>query len=182
MRESYGIRIDCDPVARIWGGVGDLMIPADIVEDEPALYLGGGQLVNVPDFQALINGTAERLSITVSGVTPETVALAREEAASVKGARVHLVRFGFDDAWQLTEVEYENVFRADSLTTASQPSDTGRSRSITLSIGTEDTNRSHAPIAFWTAADQRRRSPTDLFFDHIAGITSGTSRRFGPSD
>lgn len=182
MRESYGIRIDCDPPARVWGGVGDLVIPADIVEVAPALYLGAGELLSAPDFQQLINGTAERLNITVSGVNAESQRLALEEAASVKGARVHLVRFDFDDDWQLVGVEYEAVFRADSVTTDNTASQDGRTRTITLSIGTDNTDRSKAPYAFWTDADQRRRSPTDRFFDHIAGITRGTSRRFGPND
>ncbi|WEK42990.1 MAG: hypothetical protein P0Y64_16855 [Candidatus Sphingomonas colombiensis] len=182
MRESYGLRIECAPVARVWSGVGDLVIPADIVEASPALYLGGGELLSAPDFQQLINGTAERLNITVSGVTAESQRLALEDAPTVKGARVHLVRFDFDDDWQLVGVEYEAVFRADTITTSNDQSADGRTRTITLSIGTENTDRSRAPCAFWTDADQRRRSPTDRFFDHVAGITSGTSRRFGPND
>lgn len=182
MKESIGIRIACDPPARVWSGVGDLLVPADIVETVPAIYMGGGELVNAPDFQQAINGVAERLTLTVSGVSAESVRLALEDAPSVKGAKVHIVRFGFDGAWQLNEVEYESVFRADSLTTASQQQGDGRTRSITLSIGSENTDRSRAPVAFWTDSDQRRRSPTDRFFDHIAGINSGTSRRFGPSD
>ena len=182
MRESFGIRIACDPVARIWSGVGDLTVPADIVEAAPALYLGGGELLSAPDFEALVNGTAQRLDLTVSGVAPAALALAVEEAASVKGAKVHFVRFAFDGAWQLDAVEYESVFRADALTTANKQSGDGRTRSITLSLGSEDTDRNRAPVAFWTDADQRRRSPTDRFFDHVAGITTGTSRRFGPTD
>ena len=181
MRESYGIRIDCDPPARVWNGVGNLHIPADIVEAEPATYLGGGELLSAPDFQQLVNGTADRLSITVSGVSAESQRLALEDAESVKGAKVHLVRFDFDDEWQLVNVEYECVLRADSVTTSSDQTEDGRTRTITLSIGTADTDRSRAPIAFWTGADQRRRSPTDRFFDHIAGISRGTSRRFGPN-
>jgi hypothetical protein len=180
VRESFGIRIDCDPPVRVWNGVGDLPVPADIVETSPAIYLGAGELINAPDFQDLINGVAERLSIQVSGVAAATLALAREEAPSVKGARVHFVLFEFDDDWQLTQVFYESVYRADSITTEDKASDNGRTRTITLSIGSNDTDRSRAPIAFWTDADQRRRSQTDAFFDHIAGISQGTSRRFGP--
>jgi hypothetical protein len=63
----------------------------------------------------------------------------------------------------------------------SQASGKGRTRTVSLSVGTDETGRSRAPIALFTDADQRRRSPTDAFFDHVAGITAGTSRRFGPS-
>lgn len=180
MNESYGIRIAADPVARLWSGVGDLIVPADIVEDAPARYIGGGAIINAPDFQQLINGTAERLEIRVSGVDAETVALARTEGPSVIGAKVHLVRFDFDDDWQLVDVEYEAVFRADKLTVSSTSEEGGRTRTITLSVGTENTNRSRAPIAFFTQQDQARRSPGDLIFDHVSGIALGKSRRFGP--
>jgi hypothetical protein len=178
MRQSILFRIATDPVTRVWSGVNSILIPADIVEPSPALYLGGGSLVNIPELDQVINGTAARLDITVSGVSAATLALAIEEAATVKGAKVHIGNVYFDDDWQIDDVEWIAVLRADTLTTARQ----GTTRSITLSIGTDFTDRSRAPVSFWTDADQRRRSPTDRFFDHIAGISAGTSRRFGPSD
>lgn len=180
MRRSILFRVATDPPARVWSGVAPIEIPADIVESAPAIYLGGGALVNVPDFDQLINGTADRLQVTVSGVSAATLALAISDAQEVKGAAVHVGYVYLDDLWQITGVEWLGVFRADGLTTSNQTNDKGRTRSISLSIGTTDTDRSRAPIAFWTDADQRRRSPTDRFFDHIAGITAGTSRRFGP--
>lgn len=181
MRESFLLRIGSDPPARVWSGVGDLEIPADAVESSPATYSGAGEMLNAPDFQQLINGVAERLDFTVSGVTQETVKLAIEEAASVKGARIHLGTCRFDDDWQLIEVEWETVLRADKITISGQAQDGGRTRTIGLSAGTDDTDRSRSPNAFWTDADQKRRSPTDLFFSHVAGISGGTSRRFGPT-
>lgn len=183
-RESYLVRIDSDDPARLWGGVGDLAIPADAVETvNGAIYHGGGSLISIPDFQQLINGTAERLDLGVSGVAQETIALALEEAASVKGALVHFGRATFDDSWQLQSVVWIGLFRADKIVTARTSADDGSpTRSISLSIGTEDTGRSNSPISLFTAADQAKRSPSDTFFDHVAGITAGTSRRFGLKD
>lgn len=178
MRASAILRIDCDPPARIGSFVNPRIVPADIVESEPALYLGGGALVSLPDLEQVINGTAARIDITVSGVEVETLRLAREDAPSVKGARVHVGQVWFDDYWQIIDVEWLAVLRCDTLTTARQ----NNTRSITLSIGTTDTDRARAPVSFWTDADQRRLSPTDRFFDHVAGINSGTSRRFGTHD
>jgi hypothetical protein len=128
MRESYLIRIASDPVARVWSGVGDLVIPADAVESAPALYLGGGELVNLPDFQQLINGLAERIEFTVSGVSAETLRLALEDAPSTKGAKVHIGRAEFEDDWQLVAVEWETVFRADKLSISSTDHQGSRSR------------------------------------------------------
>jgi hypothetical protein len=182
MRESILIRIDCDDPVRLWSGIGDLPVDADDVEPEDAVYLGGPDLISAPDFQQLINGTADRLEFTLSGVTSEIIALAIEEAESVKGATMHVGTVRFDDHWQQTgPITWEAEFRCDTLNVGSAPSDNGRTRTITLSVGSEETGRSRAPITLFTDADQRRVSPTDAFFDHVAGITAGTSRRFGPS-
>lgn len=178
MKKSILFRIACDPIARVWSGVNSVIIPADIVEAEPALYQGAGNLVNIPDLEQVLNGTAARIDITVSGVSAESLRLARDDAATVKGAQCHVGNAYFDDDWQLVEVEWLGVLRADFLTTAHQ----NTTRSITLSLGTDDTDRSHAPLAFWTDRDQRARSPTDAFFDHVAGINQGASRRFGTHD
>lgn len=180
VRESVLLRIASDPVARLWSGHGDLVIPADAVEDEQATYLGAGDLLNGPDFQHLINGIAERIEFQLSGVSSRMLALALEDAPSVKGAAVHLGRADFDENWQLIGVEWEAVFRADSLSVSSAADNEGRTRTITLSVGTEDTGRSRAPNAFFTDSDQRRRSADDAIFDHVGGINIGTSRRFGP--
>jgi hypothetical protein len=180
VRESYLLRIASDPPARVWSGFGNLEIPADIVEPEPATYLGFGQMLSAVDFQYLINGVAERLEFSVSGVDTEMVRLAQEDAYSTKNAAVHLGRIDFDENWQqVGDVEWEAVFRADSITVESQGDGGKRVRIIKLSVGTDDTGRSYAPMAFFTDADQRRRSPTDLAFVHVAGINGGTTRRFG---
>lgn len=183
MNVSILFRLASDPVARLWGGVGDLIIPADIVESADAIYLGGGELCDVPDLDALINGSATRISITVSGVTAATLALALEDAPSVRNADVHIGLVYLDADWQLIEVEWLALLRSDTLTIAiTTDPNGGRVRSITLSIGTDFTDRSTAPIAFFTQADQHRRSADDDIFDHVSGITEGTSRVFAPTD
>lgn len=180
VRESYLMKIDTPDPARIWSGVGDLVIPADTVEAAPATYLGAGQLLSVPDFQQLINGVAERLEFTVSGVDEETVRLALEDAPTVKNSAIYIGRIDFDENWQqLGPVEWEVTYRADCLTVESQADNGMRIRTLKLSAGSADTGRSFAPAAFFTDADQRLRSPTDSIFDHVGGINQGTSRVFG---
>lgn len=181
VRESYLVKIDTPEPARIWSGVGDLEIPADNVEDAPAIYLGAGELLSVPDFQQLINGVAERLEFTVSGISDETVRYAREDAPTVRNAAMYVGRVDFDENWQqLGPVEWEATFRCDSLVIESESSGGRRVRTIKLSVGSDDTGRSYAPLAFFTDADQRKRSPTDRAFEHVALINNGTSRVFGP--
>ncbi|MEH3121164.1 MAG: hypothetical protein PGN16_04155 [Sphingomonas phyllosphaerae] len=176
MRRSFCIRIDCDPPARFWSGVGDLLVPADMIEAAPAVYLGGGELLDgFTDVQQFINGTAGRTEISVSGVAAATQKLAIEEADDVKGASVDVGVIVFDDEWQVQSVTWAARYRADKLSVTRQDT----SRTITLSMGSDDTGRSSAPQAYWTHADQQRRSPGDMIFDHVSGINSGTSRPFG---
>jgi len=181
LRESTVIYIACEPPALIWSGLGALPIPPDLVIPEPMIALGSGELVSVPDFQQLIGGTAERLDFTVSGVSQETVRLAMDDAPSVRGAAVHVGTIAFDDAWQLLGIEWEQIFEARSLTVSRPQEQDGKvTRSITLTIVQGETTRSRAKVAFFTDADQRRRSADDLIFSLVAGINGGTTRRFGP--
>lgn len=178
MKRIILLRIGTDPVARVCSGVAPMIVPGDPVDGQAYKYLGGGALVEIPELEQVINGTAQRISITVSGVTPQTVKLFTEEAESLKGAPVHIGTAYQDDDWQITEVEWRDELRCDFPTASGSRT----SRSISISIGSSDTDRSKAPVAYWTAAGQRRKSPTDRIFDHVAGVTSGVSRRFGPSD
>jgi len=181
-RESIIVHIACDPPALMWSGLGPLPVPSDAVIPSPTIALGGGELVQVPDFQQLIGGTAERLDFTVSGVSQETVRLALDDAPSVRGAAVNVGTVHFDANWQLTSIEWEQVFEARSLTVSRpQADDAGNvTQSITLTIVQGETTRSRAKVAFFTDADQRRRSADDSVFSNVASINAGTSRRFGP--
>jgi hypothetical protein len=181
VKASLLFRIASDPIGRVWSGLGDIIIPSDIVEAEPALYLGGGELVNLPDIDQVINGVAARVDVTVSGVSAATLALALEDAPSVRGADVHVGIVYFDSNWQTDEVEWVAKLGAGPLTVASQTGNDGsRTRSITLTIGSDFLDRCKAPVAFFTDSDQRRRSPTDSIFDHVAGLNAGTARSYGP--
>lgn len=182
MRESWLIRIDCDPPVRMVATVNNRIIPADAIESEAnALYLAGANLVQVPDLAAMLNDVADRIEIGISGVSVEAMALAREEADSVKGSAFNIGRIEFDDAWQLTKVVWLRQYRVDKINVGHQKTQVGQapSRSITLSLGTGNTGRSSAPNAFFTAADQARRSTDDTILDGVATMTVQASRRFG---
>lgn len=181
-RRSILFRLGSDPAAYLWSGVGDLELPANAIDGAVTIYRGAGKLLDVPELEQLINGTADRLDVSISGVSVEATRLALEDAPSVKGASVHIGAAYFDKHWQLIEVEWLALLRADTLLVAGQQADRGRSRTLTLSIATDFTDRSRAPVAFFTDPDQRRRSADDRIFDHVSGITQGTSRSFGPTD
>jgi hypothetical protein len=180
-RESFIVYIACDPAALFWTGVGLLPLIADAVLPEPMTALGAGTLVNIPDFQQLMDGTAERLQFIVSGVNDETLRLAFDDAPSVRNALAWLGRITFDKDWQQTgPIEWEAMFQARELTISRTSDGNATSQAISLTVVGGDSARSRSINSYFTDADQRRRSPTDAIFSHVAGITAGTSRRWGP--
>lgn len=182
-RESFIFRIATSPVAMFWTGPGNLLVPADtVIGVNDAIALGGRDLIDVPDLDGLINGTAERVEFTLSGVSDETIRFAQEEAADVEGARVDIGRMDFGPDWQqIGPIEWEWNGHAVSLGVGSQDTDQGRSRAITLTVAAGDVLRSRSPMNFFTDSDQRRRSADDAIFSNVAAINAGTSRRWGPA-
>jgi hypothetical protein len=180
-RRSWLLRIDSDPVCYLWSGFGPLETPADHVDPEGARWLGAGHLVNIPTLKALINGVAERATFILSGASSETLRLAIEDKNTVNGAQVRLGHVLFDEAWQLIDgARYEWLGIADALRVESRYGDEKRVRSIILMVGSADTTRSNPRFTYWTDASQRTRSPDDAFCDHVAMISQGVTRRFGP--
>lgn len=180
-RRSYMFRLGSDPVARLWTGWGDLATPADAVDPAGARWLGAAGLLSLPALKVLINGTAERVRFSLSGVNAETVRLANEDKATVRGAELRLGYVDFDDRWQLLgPIRWEWLGIADVVAIESAPTDRGRTRTISLSVASADTLRSNPNLAFYTDADQRKRSPDDAFCDQVASLTQGATRRFGP--
>jgi hypothetical protein len=180
-RESFVFYIATAEPAVFWSGHGPLLLPADDVVPDPVVIMGAGELVDIPALEQLINGKAQRLEVTMSGVSEETVAIAAEEALSIAGSAVSIGRIEFDEVWQIVDVEWEWFGEARGLSVSSQQSDQGRNRSITLSVVAGDPSRRRPALAFFTDADQRYDFPDDAVFSNVAGISQGTTRRWGPS-
>lgn len=180
-RESFVFFIDTPDPALFWSGHGPLLLPADDVLPSPTLVGGAGELVDIPALEQLINGKAQRLDITLSGVNEATVALAAEEAGTVPGCAVNIGRIEFDEVWQVAAVEWEWTGEARGLSIASQSGGGNRQRSLNLSVVAGDPSRRRPALAFFTDADQRYDFADDEAFSNVAGITAGTTRRWGPS-
>lgn len=180
-RRSWLLRIDSDPACYLWTGFAPLETPGDAVDPSGATWLGAGHIIGIPSLQALINGVAQRVNFTLSGVSTETLRLATEDKNSVKGAEVRVGHVEFDADWQIVGgIVWEWLGIADALRIESRYGGDGRVRSIILMVGGADTTRSNPRFTYWTDASQRLRSPTDAFCDHVAMISAGVTRRFGP--
>lgn len=180
-RRAIVWRLASDPIARLWSGFGDLDVPPDDADPNGARYKGAGALLQVPELKQMMNGLADRVDFSISGVNAQTLRLALEDRDTVAGALLTVGHVTFDRAWQIEDSPvwtWRGV--ADVLSIDSQSTDAGRERTITLSVASADTARSNPSLTWFTDADQRRRSPDDTIFDRVAGITAGSTRRFGP--
>lgn len=181
-RHSYVFRLAVSPVLYVWTGHGQLVTPADSIDAAGATWEGGGHLLDIPSLKVLLNGAADRVDIEVNGVDAETLRLAQEDRAEVRNASAMIGRVEFDSDWQLSGgIAWEWRGYADVMRVASRNAEQGRQRSIVLSLRSGDTRRSEPQPAFFTDADQKLRSADDDIFSHVAGITAGVTRRFGPS-
>lgn len=180
-RESVIFHVAGDDPATIWSGHGDLLLPADTVFDAPTLAIGGPELLDVPDIEMVLNGSAQRFDVSLSGISDTSMRLAIEQTLSLSGTPAFIGRVVFDAAWQLSAVVWEWEGEVRKLAVRSSPDDEGRARTLSITLAHGDTTRSRAPLAFFTDAEQRRDYPTDAAFSNVAGINAGTSRRWGPS-
>jgi hypothetical protein len=180
LRPGFLLRVASTPVIRLWAGVGDLAIDSDAVETQDgAIYAGSGALVGVPAISALVNGVAERADFTLSGtaITGPLASLAGSEAELVRGAAVNLGFLVFDDNGQkLSPVAWLWDGEADVLRVARSGQDGQAVRSLTLSVGSIMTGRRRPGLAYFTDADQRRRSADDAFFDRVKIYSRGSTR------
>jgi hypothetical protein len=180
-RRSVVFRLGTPEPVRLWSGPGNLATPADFLDPGGAIYRGGYDLISIPALKQLMNGVGDRIEIALSGVSARLLPLLQEERADVRNAPVHIGYVLFDRHWQITgPPSWDWVGVADMPSVASQDTDRGRERTITLSVRSADTMRANPPLAYYTPQDQRRRSSTDAMFDYVPQINSGVSRRFGP--
>jgi len=181
-RISVLFRLACDPPVYLWSGHGDLDTWADTLDPSGARWRGAAELVSVPSLKQLINGEADRIEVKFSGVTPAMVRMAHEERESVKGASAKIGLIEFDQDWQQAgPIKWQWSGIGGVIVTESSESDGKRQWTVSLSMASGDTLLANPKIAYFTAADQAKVSSTDRFCDFVAGISLGTTRRFGPT-
>lgn len=179
-RRSYVFRLASDPVCYLWTGIGNLDTPGDDIDVAGARWTGASDLLSLPALKALINGAADRVRFSLSGVSPESVRLALEDRDTIAGAALRLGYVEFDADWQLVgSIHWEWLGIADVIVIGRSSDGNQASRTISLSVASADTLRSNSSLAFFTDADQRKRSADDAFCNQVAGITYGRTRRFG---
>jgi hypothetical protein len=182
-RLAVFFRLDTTPAVRLWLGFGNIEPGINVYDPSGAVYQGFGELSNIPAFNQLLNGTAARVSFTLSGVSGEVLAIASGgDADQVKSKRA-AVGFGLmDKSWVLLgEVHWCVSYTADYLSISQQPTGdatTPTVRTIALSCGTRFTGRRRPSFSYFSDTDQQGRFPGDVFCSQVGNYANGFNKNW----
>lgn len=180
VRPVFFLRLDSDPVARAFSGVGRRYLPADAVEDQNnAAYLGAGFLRNIPEMEALFMGESTTLTFNLSGVDARAVALVDEAAGDIEGVGAHF-GYAFQDARGgalATEVYWDFDGEVDTVEWSDEPGgdDPVRTRGVTLNLVGGWSDRRFRLLQMWTPTDQKLRDAADTAFAQIPNLEAGAT-------
>lgn len=170
---------DFDPPLRLWLGVNDVPIGMESVDpDTGQVYKGGGQLQGVPELEVLINGIADRVEFSVSGVDPDYLAQRDPDEFDVRGAAIHVGITALDEYYQpVSQIIPLWDGRASYVRQIMPPVTGTQNPSVTvmLSVGGGVTTRARNAQVLWSAAHQRALYPTDAFCDGTARLARGVA-------
>ncbi len=164
---------------RIWTGVGDLPIRSSAFDEDGAIYLGGGRLLEMPAFSQLVNAIAEQSGIAVTGLTAQMRRLVSEEAHLVIGAEIRagLVYLGAE--WQqIGAVHWLKRGKISDVDARNEAGGGKRMRTAVVSFGTHAVGRRVPGYGTWTSQDQRSRpgSEDDRACEGVARLVGGVQK------
>lgn len=180
VRAAIFLRVDVQPTPlRMWAGIGDFAVAADLVETEDgAIYSGMGELMSLPQVSQLINGLAERVEFKVAGtfIDARIAQMASEEAGLILRAETNLGFLVLDkDQQVMSPMAWLWSGEADSLMIDRDDGAKGQViRTLTLSVGSVMTGRRRPTPEYWTDPAQKLRSADDRFCENVAGYNIGT--------
>lgn len=168
------------PVIRCWAGFGDCEGGITAYDPGGGIYSGMGELKQIPDLEAVINGKASRVVFTLDGLVPQALQMADDDDDTFMRKLISIGLASFDEKWQMNS----NVFWlwwgfGDTVlinTAAGQEDDGTITGSVGLSVGSIFTSRRRPSYSHLTDQDQQARSPGDRFCERTGLYSQGTTK------
>lgn len=171
------IRVGLASPLRLAFGVNDVAITVPVVDPGGTVYLGAGIFLDIPQLEILLNGLADKVSFSLSGISPEVANELLDSTTEVLGAPVMVGLAPLDAQWQpLSQIVPMWTGTADYMSCQMQAErDPGKSRvySVTLMTVAGDTSRSSADLTTYSDQTQKRLYPTDRFFERVKNYFLG---------
>lgn len=154
---SGAVEILCDPPVRVWGGYHPITLAGrtfDPIGDRSLVQITGGAL----------GDAAQNITLTLSGIDPETLALL--DAAEVSGAGAVLWRLIFSsDTNTLLDA---SIWKRGRLDLIEREEEIGGTASITALLETAARGLGRRGARMRSDADQRLIDPADGFFKNVS--------------
>ncbi len=170
------LRVDTDPALHLWFGVNDIPAGFDSIDPDGTVYLGGGRLIGVPTLEVLVNGTADSVDFTVSGIDPSTGAKMLDSIPAVRGAALQMGLTTLDDYFQpmsaVLPIWTGTASHVGESSDAAQ-GENSPTLTISLSVVTGEATRSRPSRALWSDAMQKALSATDDFCKQVQRLARG---------
>lgn len=169
------VHIATDPALHIWFGVHDIPASIDAVDPDGTVYLGGGRLIGIPSLEVLVNGTADSVEFTLSGIDPETGGRLYQSIPPVRGCDLYVGITTLDQYYQ----PMSNIIpiwkgTASHTTRASESDGTSkRTMTLALTVSSGEPGRSRPSRAVWSHAQHTARYPGDNFCKNTARMARG---------
>lgn len=170
------LHVATDPPLHIWFGVEDVLAGIESIDDVGTTYMGGGELIGVPTLEVLVNGAADRVEFTLSGVDPKTGARMIDSLPPVRGADVYMGLTTLDHVYQPMSAiipVWSGVASHTGESSPPIPSDESPTLTLSLAVVTGETARSRPSRSIWSPTHQKAISPTDKFCDETARLARG---------
>jgi hypothetical protein len=171
------VRVATPTPVRLWTGVGDFAVNDSAFDPPGAIFKGASRLIDLPAFQRMWNGLAERVTITLNGVTDDMRTLAYDEAYDVRGAAVRLALVILGGDWeQIGPPRWLRRGRVDTIETENIAGERERIKTIKFSLGSQMTGRRVPGSGTYTNADQQSRpgSEDDRFCERTSLMSAQT--------
>lgn len=172
------LHIATSPPLRVWFGVEDIPITIESIDEGGAIYQGGGKLIGLPTLEILVNGTADAVEFTMSGIDPATGTVVSESIPPVRGVDVYVGITTLDDYYQPVS-QIIPIWRGSaSHTTESSPTVNGpenRTMTLGLVVASGEQTRSRPARSLWSAPHQKAISSDDKFCDNTSRMARGVA-------
>lgn len=167
---------DTDGPLRYWAGLAPVKAGIASIDGTDSVYIGAGQLVNIPELDILINGIAERVEFTLSGISDDATAQLGASPPEVTGALCHVGLAALDARWQpTTDIIPLWQGTADFWSIMQEPAKGVQAavRTLRLSVASGDTGRSRPRRVSYSDAQQKSSHPTDKICDRVGIYARG---------
>ncbi|MFZ2869917.1 hypothetical protein [Zavarzinia sp.] len=167
---------------RLWSGIqsraGEMRSGAVVIAAREE-YMGLAALLEAPDIDHIIDGTADDVSFRLAGVPSTVEGALASGGIKVRGRRVNLGLMSFDRAWQaVTPIIPIAQYTASHLSRSSNPGeapDAPNTVALTLVCKLGDTSRSRGQPVHWVPNQWKAQHEGSTFTDRTPRYQRGAT-------